>query len=42
MVAPWLAEQGLATLTRTSLGDRLGSTVLEVGDRAIEVSIARA
>jgi len=43
---PWLAEQCLATLTRSPLADPLGSAVLDVGDAAIdaaiEVAIARA
>ncbi|HEX3475040.1 MAG TPA: isoleucine--tRNA ligase [Kofleriaceae bacterium] len=39
--AAWLGEQALATVTRTQLADPLGSAVLEVGDAAVEVSIAR-
>jgi isoleucyl-tRNA synthetase len=40
--AAWLGEQALATVTRTPLADPLGSAVLEAGDAAVEVSIARA
>ncbi|HEX3759336.1 MAG TPA: class I tRNA ligase family protein, partial [Kofleriaceae bacterium] len=40
--AAWLGEQALATLTRAPLADPLGAAVLDAGDAAVEVSIARA
>ena len=39
--AAWLGDQALATVTRTPLAHPLGSAVLEAGDAAVEVSIAR-
>jgi hypothetical protein len=40
--APWLAEQGLATVSRAAIGGPLGKAAIDVAGAPLEVSIARA